>query len=602
MAFDFFSLLSLGGGLAFFLYGMRLMSVSLERMTGGRMERLLKKATANPFVSLLLGIIITAVVQSSSATTVMLIGLVNSGILAFSQAIYVCYGANIGTTVTAWIFSLIGVSDQNPFLRLLKPVNLAPAVALIGIFLLLSKRGEKRQTVGEAAVGFSALMLGMSQMTSAVEPLSELPQFFTLLSNLQNPIFAFLVAMLFTALIQSSSAATGILQALSVSGGFRLGMAAPMVMGINVGTCVTAMLSSIGASVAARRLASSHLLMNLLCSLICLPLLALGNTPTLRPLFETSITPATVALLHTLFNLFLTLLLLPFTRRLINLTEWIVRERNGSATLQNRQYAPDDRLLASPSVAVAECYTRTLQMARLSYRMLRDALDGLEQYDENTAKQILSDEDRLDGMEDQLGTYLLKLSPKALSDTDSRAVSRMLHSIGNHERLGDHATNLLEVAQELSQKEISFSGETRREIQILKRALLEILILTEESFTTENQCYARQVEPLEEVIDRLTEQIKSRQVERLRNHECTVEQGFILSDFLTNCERISDHCSNIAATVMELEEKTLDTHRYLNELRREDRDFQICYQSFRQKYRLQDENEPIGKQSIQKEQ
>ena len=341
MAFDFFSLLAFGGGLAFFLYGMHLMSVSLERMTGGKMERLLKKATANPFVSLLLGIVITTVVQSSSATTVMLIGLVNSGILAFSQAIYVCYGANVGTTVTAWIFSLIGISDQNLLLRLLKPVNLAPAVALVGIVLLMSKRAEKHRTVGEAAIGFSALMLGMSQMTAAVEPLSQLPQFVDLLSTLQNPIFAFLISLLLTAVIQSSSAATGILQALSVSGGIQIGMAAPMIMGINVGTTVTALLSSIGASIAAKRVAVSHLLMNLLCSLVCLPLLIIGASLASFPLSEQAATPTAIAVLHTLFNLFLTLLFMPLTRLLVRLTERVVPSRANGATESRPCYAPD---------------------------------------------------------------------------------------------------------------------------------------------------------------------------------------------------------------------------------------------------------------------
>ena len=585
MTFDFFSLLAFGGGLAFFLYGMHLMSVSLERMTGGKMERLLKKATANPFFSLLLGTVITTVVQSSSATTVMLIGLVNSGILAFSQAIYVCYGANVGTTVTAWIFSLIGIGDDNPILRLLKPIHLAPIVALIGIVLLMSKQTAKRRTVGEAAIGFAALMLGMSQMTDAVEPLSELPQFINLLSGLQNPLLAFLVAMLLTAVIQSSSAATGILQALSVSGGFQLGMAAPMIMGINVGTCITALLSSIGASIAAKRLAISHLLMNLICSLLLLPLLVIGSNTFLHPLTEQAVTPATVALLHTAFNLFLTLLLMPLTALLIRLSELLIREKPNKAT-ENNRYAPDERLLASPSVAVAECDAHTLQMARLAYRMLRDTLEDLEKYDAEKAKHILVGEERLDHMEDQLGTYLLQLSSKALSDTDSHAVSRMLHAIGNHERLGDHATNLLEAARELAQKKLHFSAEARIEWQILRSAILEILSLTEAAFASNDPSVARRVEPLEEVIDRLTEQIKGRHVERLRRHTCTVELGFILLDLLSNCERISDHCSNIAATVIELSENALDTHRYLGEIRQNDPAFREAYKTFRQKYSL----------------
>ena len=591
MAFDLFSLLSFAGGLAFFLYGMHLMSISLERMAGGRMERLLKRATASPVLSLLLGTTITVVIQSSSATTVMLIGLVNSGILALSQAIYVCYGANIGTTVTAWLFSLIGVSEQNPILRLFKPINLSPVAALLGIFLIMSKRGEKRRTVGEAAIGFSVLMLGMSQMSAAVKPLSELPQFPALLSGLSNPLLAFFVSMLFTAVIQSSSAATGILQALSVSGGFQVGMAAPMVMGINVGTCITALLSSIGASVAARRVATSHLLMNLICSLVCFPLLYLGGIPFLGSLMKNSVTPSTVALLHTAFNLFLTLLLLPLTPWVIRLTECLVREKPSKRENENEHYAPDERLLASPSIAVAECLEHTRCMARLAHRMLRDALDMPDAYSETAGARILADEDRLDRMEDQLGSYLFKLSSNALSDTDSHTVSRMLHGIGNYERLGDHATNLVEIARELYEKQLCFSEMAKREWEVLRSAILEILTLTENAFVNDEASCAEQIEPLEEVVDHLTEQIKRRHVARLQRQECTVELGFILSDLLTDCERISDHCSNLAATAIGVAENTLDTHRYLNEIRQSDPTFQIIYKKFQKKYRLQDETD-----------
>ena len=586
MTFDFFSLLSFGGGLAFFLYGMHLMSVSLERMTGGRMEQLLKKATANPFISLLLGTVITTVVQSSSATTVMLIGLVNSGILAFSQAIFVCYGANIGTTVTAWIFSLMGISDSNPLLHLFKPVNLSPLVALIGIFLLMRRRGAKRRTMGEAAIGFSVLMLGMTQMSTAVAPLSELPQFHNLLSGLQNPLFAFLLSMLLTAVIQSSSAATGILQALSVSGSLQIGMAAPMIMGINVGTCITALLSSIGTSIAAKRVAAAHLLMNLICTLISFPLLLIGKATFLSEWMENAVTPATIALLHTVFNLFLVLLLMPLTSLLIRLIERLVQKGSTLTSPKSEPYAPDERLLASPSVAVAECYTRVLHMARLTHRMLRDALDSLEDYHEEHATRILDNENRLDSMEDQLSTYLLKLSSKALSDRDSHAVSAMLHGIGDHERLGDHATNLLELARDLSQRRVHFSREAEADWLVLKSAILEILALTEKAFTNNTTSLAEQVEPLEEVIDQLTEQIKSRHVARLKNHTCTVEQGLILSELLINCERISDHCSNIAATVIELKSGSLDTHRYLGEIRQSDPNFQAAYKAFCKKYAL----------------
>ena len=365
------------------------------------MERLLKKMTANPPVSILLGAAITAIVQSSSATTVMLVGLVNSGILRFSQAIYVCYGANIGTTVTAWIFSLMGVESDNLAVQFFQPVNLAPVIALIGAFLLLFSKKEQRRTVGAAFVGFAILIVGMTQMSSAVEPLSEMPRFLDLLSGLKNPAVGFLFSATFTAVIQSSSAATGILQALTVTGGIRLGMAIPMVMGINVGTCVTAVLSSIGASTGARRVAVSHLTMNLLCSVICLPLLMIGNALMDWSIMEQAVSPASIALLHTLFNIVLTLLLLPFTKQQLALVEWIVKEKpSAKQSAAERNLSPDERLLASPSVAVAECEQLTVQMSRLAHNTLRDTVGLLEHYDPSTADRILRHENQLDRMEE----------------------------------------------------------------------------------------------------------------------------------------------------------------------------------------------------------
>lgn len=588
MEFNVFSVLALVGGLALFLYGMNVMSSSLEKMAGGKLEGLLKRMTANPFVSMLLGTVITAVIQSSSATTVMLVGLVNSGILAFSQAIYVCFGASIGTTVTAWILSLMGIESSGFWIQMLKPVNFSPILAIIGIFMLMLCKKDRNRTVGTVMVAFAVLMYGMAMMSDAVEPLAEMPEFANVLVHFKNPFLALLVAMVFTAVIQSSSAATGILQALALTGGFTYEMVIPMIMGINIGTCITAMLSSIGTGLHARRLAVSYLLMKVINSMICLPAFLILNSIFRWEFVQSTIDPVGIAVLHTAFSLVLTVLLMPFTKQLIKLSELIVRDKKkASAQKEDDTFCMlDDRLLQSPSVAIAECNNLTVQMSALAYETLIRTISVLYKYDEATGERILKQEEKLDLMEDRLGTYLVKLSSQALSTQDSHAVSRMLHSIGDFERLGDHSVNLLKVSQEMHEKSITFSEQAMKELAVLTDATVEILTLTTNAFRENSVSLAGQVEPLEQVIDKLIAQIKDNHIKRLRNGNCTIEMGFVLSDLLNNYERISDHCSNIAVTVIEVEQNSYDTHRYLNAIKNGNSDFNRAFAEFDQKYAI----------------
>lgn len=588
MTFDFFSVLSLIGGLAFFLYGMNVMSSSLEKMAGGKLEVLLKKMTSNPFVSMLLGAAITAVIQSSSATTVMLVGLVNSGILAFAQAICVCFGANIGTTITAWIFSLMGIESEGFLVQMLKPINFSPILALIGIFLLMLSKKDSRRSIGTVLVGFAVLMYGMTMMSDAVEPLAEMPEFTSILGSFTNPILALLVAMLFTAVIQSSSAATGILQALSLTGGFTFEMVVPMVMGINIGTCVTAVISAIGTNINAKRVAVSHLVMNVINTLICLPLFLIGNAIFDWEIVNQAVTPMSIAVLHTLFNIVLTVLLMPFTKQIVKLIETLVREKKkpGKAAETDTFCMLDDRLLLSPSIAIAECSNLTVQMSSLAYETLIETVSMLYQYDPNAAERILANENRLDLMEDRLGTYLVKISSQEISVSDSHAVSRMLHCIGDFERLGDHAVNLLKVSEEMHTKGITFSEEAMRELEVLTRATMEILTLTTNAFRENSPALATRVEPLEQVIDGLITKIKDNHIKRLQNGNCTIELGFVLADLLNNYERISDHCSNIAVALIEVVQDSFDTHRYLNDVKSGDPEFTRVFGEFESKYRV----------------
>ena len=583
---DIFSVFSLCGGLAFFLFGMHIMSNSLEKVAGGKLELLLKKMTSNPFKSLLLGAGITIAIQSSSALTVMLVGLVNSGIMDLSQTVGLIMGSNIGTTLTAWILSLAGLEGDNFFLRLLKPESFSPLVALIGIIMIMACKSDRKKDLGTILVGFAVLMYGMELMKDAVSPLAEMPEFEHLLVAFTNPILGVIVGALFTALIQSSAASVGILQALALTGSITFGMAIPIIMGQNIGTCITSMLSSIGVSKNAKRVAAVHVSFNVIGTVVCLSGFCLVNAIFHFSFTAGSISPVQVAMVHSIFNLVTTLLLLPFSNQLVKLATVLVPGRAKKAPP-----APvllDERLMRSPSFAVAQCREVTLRMADLAKDSLISAMGLLKNYSEEKAEDILAGENEIDHLEDALGSYLVKLSACNLTTADSNEVSELLHLIGDFERIGDHAVNVLECAQERHEKNIDFSAEAKNDLTTLVAALTEILNTTVDAFHQESPKVAARVEPLEEVIDDLTVEIKNRHIHRLQNGACTIELGFILTDLLTNLERVSDHCSNVAVCIIQVRNSALSGHGYLHEIKNDhEAGFAAAYAEFAEKYRLQ---------------
>lgn len=584
---DLFSVLKLILGLAFFLFGMNIMSSNLEKMAGGKLEQLLKTMTANPIVSLALGAAITIAVQSSSAVTVMLVGLVNSGIMKFGQTLYVIFGANIGTTLTAWILSLSGIQSDSIGLAMLKPENFSPILALIGVIMIMVCKNDRRKSIGTILVGFTVLMYGMVLMTGAVRPLADLPQFSEVLVSFKNPLLGVLVSALFTAVIQSSAASVGILQALSLTGGITFQMAIPVVMGLNIGTCATSMISSIGTSTNAKRVAVIHLSIKVIGTLICLPLY-LGLAALLDLGFiEKAVTPVTVALIHTVYNIAITLILMPFTRLLVRLGRFLVPEETHQKQPEEEiAYAPDLLLLRSPSVALRECDQYTFRMAEVARETLHNTVALFSGFDENLADTIAQQEDTLDLYEDRLDTYLVYLSAQALSEQDSRRVGKMQRAICDMERLGDHALNLMKSTKDMQGKALSLNEEAGREVAVLTSAISEILDLTIDSYVNTDRETAYCVEPLEEVIDDLTDAIKRHHIRRLEGQHSSIEMGFILSDILTDFERVSDHCSNIALTVIELSNAGFDSHRLVSDMKHGSDDFKRLYQQYSAKYSL----------------
>ena len=573
-------------GLVFFLYGMHVMSANLEKMAGGKLEQLLKKATANPIVSLLLGAAITIAVQSSSAVTVMLVGLVNSGIMQFGQTIGVIFGANIGTTLTAWILSLSGLESGSLLIQMMKPENFSPIIALIGILMLMGSKSDKKKSVGTIFVGFAILMYGMDFMKNAVEGLADLPQFADMLVSFKNPVVGVVVGTLFTALIQSSAASVAILQALSATGVITYGMAAPIVMGQNIGTCVTSMISSIGTNANAKRVACIHLSVNVIGTAFCIALYGGANLLFNLTFLETSVAPWSIALIHTIFNVVITVLLMPFSKWVIRLAEVLVKDKPAQSKKEQKVMLLDERLLRSPSVAIQECDNYTSTMAALADQTILSAISLLDSYEDVVVREILANEDKLDNYEDQLGTYLVKLSSQALSKADSRRVSRMLHAISDFERMGDHAVNLLKAAEEIHKKKISFSDEAQAELVTMTSAIGEILRISATAYVNNDLELAARVEPLEEVIDGLADTIKDNHVRRLQEGRCSIELGFILMDILNNYERISDHCSNIAVAILELSHDSFDTHEFLNGMKFQSESFNQLFNEFAKKYAL----------------
>jgi phosphate:Na+ symporter len=571
------------GGLAFFLYGMSVMSSGLEKMAGGKLERLLRKSTSNPFKSLLLGAGITIAIQSSSAMTVMLVGLVNSGIMQLGQTIGVIMGSNIGTTLTAWILALNGMESENLFLSMLKPEAFSLVLALIGIGMIMMSKSDKKQSIGSIMVGFAVLIYGMEMMGDAVKPLAEMDGFKNILTAFNNPLLGVLVGAVFTGVIQSSAASVGILMGFANTGLITFGMAAPIVMGQNIGTCVTALISSIGVTKNAKRVAVVHITFNLVGTAVFLLIYCAGNAIFDFAFANDTVNSVAIAAIHTVFNVCTTIMLLPFSKMLEKAANFFIKDAKGEEDFS----FIDQRLLATPSVAVAECDRKTREMARMAKDTLVASLGLLTNYDEKLAEKLIQDEDQLDFYEDKLGTCLVQLSRREISAEDSKRVSKQLHTIGNFERIGDHALDILMAAKEIHEKNVRFSSEAVRELTVATSALTEILEITVDAFCREDLELATTVEPLEQVIDYLMAKMKARHIERLQVGKCTIELGFILSDILNNYERISDHCSNIAVALIETKQNAYEAHEYLNGVKQAgDVEYQQAYMNFRQKYAL----------------
>ena len=581
---DFFSFVRLAGGLAFFLYGMHVMSSGLERMAGGKLELALRKMTASKLTGLLLGAGVTIAIQSSSAMTVMLVGLVNSGIMQIGQTVSLIMGSNIGTTLTAWLFSLVGLETGNFWLRLLKPENFSLLFALAGIFMIMLSKQSRRRDMGSIFVGFAVLMYGMKLMSDAVSPLADMPEFSSMLTAFTNPVLGVLVGAVFTGIIQSSAASVGILQALALTGSITYGMAIPIIMGQNIGTCVTALISSIGVSRNAKKVAVIHISFNLIGTVVLLALYYALDAVFGFPFTDSAISAAGIALVHSIFNITTTAMLMPFNNLLVKIANTLLPDHPSAQ--QANAVLLDNRLLATPSVAVAEADNLTNRMCSIASQTLLDSIGTLSVYTREASEKIMKCEDTLDLYEDKLGTFLVQLSAEHISDDDSLRVSKMLHCIGEFERLGDHAVNILESAEELHRKKLLFAEATQAELDTLAAAITEIIGLAVTSYLRIDATLAAHIEPLEQTIDYLVTAIRSNQVQRLQRGESSIELGFILSDLLGNYERVSDHCSNIGVSIIELSHHSLDTHEYLDSIKHGSRSFDALYTEYRAKYAI----------------
>lgn len=579
---DIFSVIMLAGGLAFFLYGMEVMSSGLKKMAGGSLQSSLERMTSNPLLGVLVGAGFTGIIQSSSAVTVMLVGLVNSGMMHFGRTIGVIMGSNIGTTITAWLLSMTGIDGDAPWLRLLKPENFSLVLALAGIIMIMAARRQKHKDMGSIFVGFAVLMYGMEMMGGAVEPLADMPEFSRILTAFNNPLLGVLAGAVFTGIVQSSSASVGILMALSVTGEISFGMAIPIIMGQNIGTCVTALISSIGVGREAKRVAAVHVSFNLIGTAIWLSIFYAANAVNPFPFMNDPINMVSIATVHSIFNLATTALLLPFTKQLERLACILVRGKG-----DEQHILIDERLLETPSVAIDECSRLSCTMAHAAADSLLAAMELCDRFDRKKADEVLAGEDKLDSYEDKLGSFLVKASARSLTDRDSREASKLLHAIGDFERIGDHAVNLVGAAEEMADKKVTFSDAAVKELSVLTAAIREILNISMRAYCEGNVGLAEQVEPLEQVVDRLIAELRSSHVARLQAGECTIEQGFILSDMLNNYERVSDHCSNIAVAVIEVGLGEFDTHRYLSDVKSgKSESFNVHFERYNNKYSL----------------
>ena len=587
---DIFGILNMVCGLALFLYGMHVMGEGLTRMSGGRLEQLLERLTQSRLKAVLLGAAVTAVIQSSSATTVMVVGFVNSGIMKLSQAAGVIMGANIGTTVTSWILSLTGLEGSSLLVRLLKPSSFTPVMAMVGVAFLLFTKSEKKHNIGSIFIGFTVLMCGMTMMSDAVKPLANVPEFTGMLLMFTNPVLGMLAGVLLTAVIQSSSASVGILQALCVTGAVKYSAALPIIMGQNIGTCVTALLSSIGASKNAKRAALIHLYFNLIGTVLFMCVFYAFNAVFPFAFLDDAADAAGIAVIHTAFNLAATLVLLPFSGVLERLATLTVRDDEQAERIDDFQLL-DERFLSTPAFAAEQCRVVTVRMARLTLEAIDAAIDLVdgEPYSEEKAGRVEALEAKIDLYEDNLGTYMVKLSHAKLSGEDSHTVSMLLHSISDFERISDHAVNVLRSAREMHEKKLSFSPQAAAELHVFAEAVRDIARRTVDCFDRGDLELAATVEPLESCIDQINSKVKSRHIERLTAGQCTIELGFILQDICTNFERVSDHCSNIALCQIQVPNDELDTHEYSQNVRKTDRDhFAEVRRQYQERYALPD--------------
>ena len=566
-----------------FLYGMMLMGEGLEKRAGNRLKTILENLTANPIRGVLLGTAVTAIIQSSSATTVMLVGFVNSGIMQLSQAISVTLGANIGTTITAWILSLTGIESNNFFVSLFKPTTFSPIFAFAGIIMLFtSKRNKGTATV---FLGFAILMFGMDMMSESVKGLAQVPSFVNLLTLFSNPILGVIAGAVVTAIIQSSSASVGILQAIANTGTLKYSTAIPVILGQNIGTCITAIISAIGANKSAKRVAAAHLSCKVVGTIVFLTLYSIANMIFKFAITDRMASMVGIAIIHTVFNIINTFLIFPFMKQIEKLTHWLVREGKESEKFE----ILDDRLLATPSIAIEQSRVLAGEMAVLSSQAFLLALDQINDFSEKQANEVALAEDRVDTYEDRLGSYLVKVSMQSMSQEDSREASKLLHIIGDFERISDHAVNVVEAAQEMHDKNIQFSDAAKKEVAVISSAVIEILDLAVGVFKNNDLHAASTVEPLEQVVDKLCGEIKGRHIQRLQAGTCTIELGFVLSDILTNLERVADHCSNIAGSIIEIEMfSALDLHDYVRRIKtgQGDESFNALYETYNAKYSI----------------
>ena len=579
---DLFQFLNMIGGLSLFLFGMNLMGQALERRAGSGMRTLLSRMTTGKAAGFLTGCGVTAVIQSSSATTVMVVGFVNSGLMTLRQAIHVIMGANVGTTVTAWILSLGGISGDSIVVQLLKPTSFTPVMALIGVVLLLFSKSSKKKDSGTILLGFAVLMFGMDAMTGAVSGLAEVPAFRELFLMFRNPLLGLLAGAVLTGIIQSSSASVGILQALAATGQVPFSAAIPIIMGQNIGTCVTALLSSVGANRNARRAAFVHLSFNIIGSTVLLTVFSLVQGLFHPAIFAGPADQFNIAIAHTAFNLLCVAMLTPASQLLEKLAMRVIPD----AREPEKNVRLDERLLATPPLALAQCEKQANSMAEEAVTALEEGLQAFETYSPALAEEIRRREDKTDRAEDRLGNYLIRLSAQPLSQADSEEAAKLLKVIGDFERIADHAVNLLDSAEELRDKQLAFSEAARRELSVLTAAVREVLQLALTAFTKNDLEAAFQVEPLKEVIDGLKEQLRTRHILRLQKGECQVETGFVWSDLLTSLERAADHSSNIAGCVIDADQHRLDLHQTLRAVRQESEDFRQAYRAYVEKYAL----------------